>query len=187
MASRAAARARSASRQARKAVAVAVRRRLQPAEGIEQPGMGGGIGQADLVVLALHLDQRRRQAAQQPDRDRLAVDEGAAAAIGLDHAAEHQRILRLHALLGEDGQRRMALRRHEAGGDRALRLAGADHAGLGPQAAGQAQAVEQDGLAGAGLAGQHGQAGAEGQVQPFDQHDVADRERGEHAGAPGLA
>ena len=50
-----------------------------------------------------------------------------------------------------------------------------------PRAQRQTETVEQDRLAGAGLAGQHRQARAEGQVQPLDQHHVADRKRGEHS------
>ena len=49
--------------------------------------------------------------------------------------------------------------------------------------------IEQDRLAGAGLAGQHRQAGRIVDVEPFDQDDVADREAGEHGSGhhPGAA
>ena len=40
--------------------------------------------------------------------------------------------------------------------------------------------IEQDRFAGAGLAGQHREAGREIDVEPFDQDDVANRETGEH-------
>ena len=39
----------------------------------------------------------------------------------------------------------------------------------------QRKAVEQDGFAGAGLAGQHRKPGLEGKIQPLDQYDIADR------------
>ena len=56
----------------------------------------------------------------------------------------------------------------------------AHQAGVGPRAGGQAQGVEDDRLAGAGLAGQRGQARTDGQVQGLDQHDVADGEPDQH-------
>ena len=154
---------------------------LQPTEGVEQPGMGGGIGEADLVMLALHLNELAGEAAQQADGDRLVIDEGPAAAIGLDHAAQDQRIFNSDALFGQGGEDRMAGGRGEGGGNRALRLPGPNQTGFRPEAAGQAQAIEQDRFAGAGLAGQHGQAGSKSEVQPFDQDHVADRERDQHA------
>ncbi len=44
----------------------------------------------------------------------------------------------------------------------------------------QRKGIEQDRLAGAGLAGQHGEAGGEIDIEPVDQDDVADGEPGEH-------
>jgi hypothetical protein len=41
----------------------------------------------------------------------------------------------------------------------------------------QRESVEQDRLAGAGLAGEHRETAREVDVEPVDQHDVADRER----------
>ena len=40
--------------------------------------------------------------------------------------------------------------------------------------------IEQDRLARAGLAGEHAEACPEVQVERFDQHDVANGERGQH-------
>ena len=44
------------------------------------------------------------------------------------------------------------------------------------------EGIEQDGFAGAGLAGEHRQTGREVDVEPVDQDDVANREPGQHAG-----
>ncbi len=44
----------------------------------------------------------------------------------------------------------------------------------------QREGIEQDRLAGAGLAGEHGQALGKIDVEPVDQDDVADRKSGEH-------
>ena len=54
--------------------------------------------------------------------------------------------------------------------------------GVAARAERQRQRVEQDGFAGAGLAGQHGKAGREVDVQPLDQDDIADRQMRQHAG-----
>ncbi|MCY1249591.1 hypothetical protein D9M72_631370 [compost metagenome] len=50
-------------------------------------------------------------------------------------------------------------------------------------AKGQRQAVEQDGLTGAGFTGQHREPGIESQIKPFNQDDIADRKLGEHPGS----
>ena len=69
----------------------------------------------------------------------------------------------------------------EFGADRRLLGAGPHQPGLGAAAERQAQRVEQDRLAGAGLAGQHAQPRPKRQAQPVDQHDVANGEAEQHA------
>ncbi len=142
--------------------------------------MGGGVGQAHLVVLARHLHQHRARAAQQAHAHRLVVHEGARAAVARHHAAQHQLLLGLHPLLAQHGVHGVVWRRGEAGDHGGLGRALAHEPRLRAHAQRQAQAVEQDGLAGAGLAGEHGQALAELQVEALDQHHVADRECGQH-------
>ena len=70
----------------------------------------------------------------------------------------------------------MVGRHVEDGGDLALLGAMADQAGVAARAERQRQGIEQDGFAGAGLAGQHRQARGEVDVQPLDQDDIADRQ-----------
>ncbi len=142
--------------------------------------MAGGVGEAHLVVLALHLDQQQAEPAQQRDPHRRIVGEGARAAVAGDDAAQHDLLLRRDAVLGEQRHRGVIGRWGEHGGDHGLLAAGAHQPLFGPGAQCQAEAVEQDRLAGAGLAGQHGEAGAETEVQPLDQHHVADRQRRQH-------
>ena len=74
----------------------------------------------------------------------------------------------------------MAARDLEHGGDLALLGAVAHQRLVAAAAQGQREGVEQDRLAGAGLAGEHGKAVGEIDVEPVDQHDVADGEPGEH-------
>ena len=75
----------------------------------------------------------------------------------------------------------------ELGADAGLLGAGAEELGIGATPKGEAEGVEQDRLAGAGLAGQHGEAGTDLQVQPVDEDDVADRQVQQHRRwAPGI-
>ena len=120
--------------------------------------------------------------AQQPGRDRLVVDERAAAAVGLDDAADDQGLAGIEgeAVFIEQGGRRMIGRDLEGDADRRLPLAGADEAAVGASAEGEAERVEQDRFPGPGLAGQHAEARSEFELERVDQHDVADRETGQH-------
>ncbi len=138
--------------------------------------------QAAIVMLAVHLDQHRAELAQQAERDRLIVDEGAAAAIGADDAADDKRLARLalQAILREQGARRMILRKLEADIDHRLRLPVAHQPAVGAGAEREAERVEQDRLARPRLAGEHAEARAEFEIQALDQHDVANGEPGQH-------
>ena len=53
-------------------------------------------------------------------------------------------------------------------------------AGVAARAERQREGIEQDRLAGAGLAGEHGEPAGEIDVEPVDQDDVADGKSGEH-------
>ena len=68
----------------------------------------------------------------------------------------------------------------EAGGHACAILARADQPAIGTIAQDQAQRIEQDGLAGTGLAGKHAEAACEIQVKRLDQNDVTDGKPGEH-------
>ena len=107
-------------------------------------------------------------------RDRLhaAQDE---IAVGID-------LLRLRELAGRMGHRQV-----EHGADLALRLAMAHERAVAAPAERQREAVEQDRLARARLARQHRQPGLESEVEPIDQHDVADGELRQHGRVPGLS
>ena len=142
--------------------------------------MGGGVHQRAVVVLAVDLDQRRAELLHDLHAHRLIVDEGAGAAVGELHAAQDQFVLGGDVVGLEHGLRRMLAGKLEDGDHLALLHALAHQALVAARAQGQRKGVEQDRLAGAGLAGQHGQAVGEIDVEPVDQDDVADRESGEH-------
>jgi hypothetical protein len=70
--------------------------------------------------------------------------------------------------------------RLKAGGDGSLGCPGPEQPAVGPFAEHQAQRVEDDRLAGAGLAGEHGKTRGELQIEALDQDDVADGQAQEH-------
>ena len=141
--------------------------------------MGTGIDQRAGVVLTVNFNERGAQRLQRLHADRLVVDEGAGAAVGKLHAAQDHRLI--NSDVGEQSARRMLGRQFEHRGDLALLGALAHQGGVAARAQRQREGVEQDRLAGAGLAGQHGKARREIDVEPVDQNDVSDRESGQHA------
>ena len=149
--------------------------------------MAARIEQAAIVMLAVNLDQQGAELALQAGGDRLVVDEGAAAAVGLDDAADDQRLARLpgEPVLVEQGQRRVAGGDLEGDADRRLPLPAAHQSAVRAHAEREPQSVEQDRFSGAGLAGQHAEARPEFEIERFDQHDVADGESGQHGGGIG--
>ena len=117
--------------------------------------MGLRVKQAVGIELAVDFDQRLTQPAQKRDADRLIVDIGAAAAVGRDDPAQHQRIFDLQPLLTHQRYGGVVVGQVELGGDRGLIAAVADQRAVAAASQRQPQRIQQDGLAGAGLAGQH--------------------------------
>ena len=152
---------------------------FQIAERIQQAAMGGNIKQAAIVRLAMHFQQQAAQIFEQADADRLVIDEGAGFAVGGKAAAQHDLAVMRHRLVLQQGARAMIGRRieHRCGG--ALGSPGA-YASAATPADREPQGIQQDGFARPGFAGQDIEAGGEFQRGLFDQHDVADRQRGKH-------
>ena len=142
--------------------------------------MGCGIDQRALVVLAVDFDQRGAQFLHCLHAHRLVVDEGARAPVRQLHAAQDQFVLGRNVMRLEQRPCRMVALDLEHGGDLALLDAVADQRLVAAPAQRQREGVEQDRLAGAGLAGEHGKAAGEIDVEPVDQHDVADGKPGKH-------
>jgi len=63
--------------------------------------MARRISEAQLLVLALDLDQQRAGPSHQRHPDRLVVDKRPRPAVAAQHAAQHQLILGLDALVGQ--------------------------------------------------------------------------------------
>ncbi len=157
------------------------------AERIQQRQMPGRVGEAHLVVLALHLDQQRAEPTQQPGAHWRIVGEGARAAIAAEHAPQRDVVLAGNAMFAQQRVGGMVQCRREHRDHRGLFRTLAHQSLLGARAECQAQAVQQDRLARAGLAGEDGEAGVELQIQALDQHHVADRQAGQHGAVSLLA
>ena len=146
--------------------------------------MAARVDEAAVVMLAVQLDQRRRQFAQQCDADGLVVDVGPAAAVGLERTAQDERFARFDLDFGlaqHIAHQRRQRGKFECGGGAALFLACPHQPAVGPVAQHQPERIEQDRLARAGLARQHAEPAGEVEVERFDQHDVADGKPGEHS------
>ena len=77
---------------------------------------------------------------------------------------------------GEQREHRVAAGKRENRRHLALVRAAPHERGVAPSAKRERKSVEKDRFAGAGLAGQHGQALAEFEIELVDQDDVADRQ-----------
>ncbi|OIQ64841.1 hypothetical protein GALL_536060 [mine drainage metagenome] len=158
---------------------------LKAGKRIKQAAVGRGIDQRALVMLAMDFDQCRTDRFQGLHADRLIVDEGAGTAIGQLHAAQDHftgifRTRVLEPVVAENHGRGMPLRDIEHRGDLALLRAMPNQARVAAAAERERECVEQDGLARAGLAGQHRKPAGKLDIEPFDQDDVTDRKTRQH-------
>ena len=149
--------------------ALALRR--QSGELVEQIEMRGGIEQHLVLVLPVQIDERAGGLAQRRARDERAVDEGAAASLRRDLAADDH----LAAV-------RLLEHRLDGGG----LFAGPDELGAGAAADEQADGADEDGLAGAGLAGEDVEAGREFELESIDDGEVGDAEEPDHSGGSSI-
>ena len=130
-----------------------------------------------IVVLAVQFDEIPAHFPQQADTGRLIVDEGFALPIRLDLATHDQRLTFLEFNVGIVQQLHQTARQAvelETGRNAGLVLSAPNQPAIRTIAQHQPQRVEQDRLARPGFARQHAQSPPEGQVERFDQHDIAD-------------
>ena len=146
--------------------------------------MGRRLDKGAVVVLAVDLDQCRAERAQHLDAHWLVIDEGTGTAIGKLNPAHDQLVLDCgigdQIVLRQQATRRMLPADVEGGGHLALLGAFANQSRVAARTERQRKRVEQDRLAGAGLAGQRGKACAEVDIQAIDQNDIANGKAGEH-------
>ena len=139
------------------------------------------IEQGAIVMLTMDLGHEPADLAQQRDARRLVIDEGPAGAVPPLDPPQDDLAVGGNPLLVQHGEGVMAGRRVEGGGDHAPGGAVAHQAGIAAAAERQPQGIEQDRFSGAGLAGKNGQPVFERDIEFFDKHDVANRQRVEHA------
>ena len=117
-------------------------------------------------------------------RRRAAVDEGTRAAAGIDYAAQDQRaVISSETGFIEPSGKCGQTVDGEPGGNFGTGGAAAHHPAFGTVAQCQGERVDQDGFAGPGLAGEHGQPGLEIQLDRLDQQVVADGKVRQHGDA----
>ena len=148
---------------------------------VEEQPVRLGVDQRAVVVLAMDLDQRRAHLLHQPDARRPVVDEDARSPVGALDTAQDQVAVVVEAVVGEEAPGRMGGRQVEDGRHLALFRAVPHQPAVAAPAERERQGVEQDRLAGAGLAGEHGQTVVQREVEPVDEDDIADRKVNKHA------
>jgi hypothetical protein len=140
-----------------------------------------------VFVLAVDLDEQRCEFRQLGDRRGAAVDPRAGTAVGADHATDLARRARIAAaivfvefVLAQPGERGGGVVESEFGGQFGAFGAVTDHAAVGAQAGQQAERVHEQRLAGAGFAGNDGEAASEIQFRAADDGEILDGEMSEH-------
>ena len=89
------------------------------------------------------------------------------------HATQDELVLGRNVVGGHDRDDRMARLQLEGCGHLSLLRALPHQSDVAAGAEREGKGIEQDGLAGAGLARKHGQAGRKVDVEPVDQDDIA--------------
>jgi hypothetical protein len=118
--------------------------RRSHAVAVQQCRMRRRLRQTHLIVLPLNLHQQRRRTPQQRHPDRLVVQIGAGLAVGRHHAAQHQLVLGVHAVLVQKCRQGLVVTRRETRRHAGLRRAAPHQPLLGPRAKRQAETIQQD-------------------------------------------
>ena len=130
-------------------------------------------------LLAVDFDEKLRQFPQGLDRHHLAVHVGARAAVRADHPAHHDLAVVFHGLRSSQA---IAAAGSASKLARHLGTLGslAHHIAAGPAAGDEQQCIDDDGFAGAGLAGQRGEAAFELELRLIDEHQIAQLKMSQH-------
>ncbi len=167
----------------RLAVVLPQRQVLGPGEAIEDLQLGRSDRQLAVLVLAIEGEQAAAEQLQVGGGRGASGDEGAGSAAPGDTAAEHDLLGILGQplrQLGELGVVEQPLRQVEDPLDPGLRGARADDPRPRFAAHQQVERVGEDGLAGAGLAGDRIEPVAEAQLGTLDQQQVLDPQLTQH-------
>ena len=149
------------------------------AEPVQPLALEPGIGEPQLVALAVDPQQARRQVLQQAQRDRLILDEDAIAPFARNLPAHDELVLLdldAHSL-------ELCPERGIAGedpGNGGAFGAFANQVARGAGAGEQRQRIDHQGLAGSGLAGEHVQAGTEVDLAPSQDRQISHAQSEQH-------
>src|SRR3989441_259892 len=159
----------------------ALRGLLRVGEGIQELELAGGLEQALVLVLAVHLHEVVAQALEERDGDGRVVDEGTMAARATELTPRHK-----HAVVGRE-PRLVERRGHGAARldvedrlDRRGVGVAPDHVRLGARPEDQQDRVDEHRLSGAGFAGQDVEPRAELHGDALDDGEVSDAKLAEH-------
>ena len=134
-------------------------------EAVERGALGAHAEEALVGVLTVDVDEPHPVLGQGRHRGEATVDVGTRPAVDRDHAGEHDLVVAVG----------------EASLDARLGRAGPDHGRVGSAAHEQADRLDEHGLAGAGLTGEHGEARTDDEVERGDHPEVFDVELDQHA------
>jgi len=151
-----------------------------PSGGIEQGQLLASIEQRLLLVLAVDFQQACAQRSQLRQGRGPAVDPGAGSAVGADDPPQLAVVALVQVVVAQPGQGGRRIVERETGGELGALGAVPDHAGVGACTGQRQQGIHQQGLAGAGFARDHGQAGPEVELRGVDDGKIADGEVAEH-------
>jgi len=150
-------------------------------EGVQQAQLLPALEQALLLVLAVDLQQQAAEFAQLRGGGGAAVDPGLGAAVGADHPPQLAGVAVVELVLPQPGQGFGRVLQAEFGAEFGAFGAMPDHARFGARAAQAQQGVHQQGFAGAGLAGDHGEAGRQRQAVRRNHREVRQCHVRQHA------
>ena len=157
------------------------RQRLMAALGVEHLALAGSPQQALVRVLAVDVHQLFAQLAQLAQGHRQAVDEGLAARLRVDGAAQDQGVVAVQLVLLQPGPQGCGHIEDRA--DIGAFAALAQHAGIAARAQRQRQRVHQNRLAGPGFTRKYGEARLELDLGAVDDHEIPDMQGTQHEGS----
>jgi hypothetical protein len=154
--------------------------RLVASEGVEQGELGRALEQGLMLVLAVDLDQAFAQFGQLRQRRGASVDPRARAAVGAQRASQLAVRALVELVFAQPGQRRRIRVDAEFGPELGAFGAVPHHSGIRARAGQEQQRVDEQGLARAGLARDHGKSRAQRDFDLADDREVLDVEGNQH-------
>ncbi len=153
------------------------RERRESAEGVEQLPLRIGAGQRLVGVLTVEIDQHFADRLLLRERCLAAVDPRAALSLRIQHATQQQRVrvvIACETFVREPRRDVVAATDVEHRRELGARSTGSQLPRLEAVAEQESQRVEQDRLAGAGLAGQHREAALKLELERLDDDEISD-------------